>query len=130
MYSLLVLGPVYFIFSGFDVDMGTVLVASVCLGIAVDDSIHFLFEYKNYSDMGLGPKNAIEKLMTTTFPALFMTTILICIGFGSFFFGNYVPNVKFGVSVAIVLIVALVADFVVLPAILLINKKSLLNSKD
>ena len=51
--------------------MGTVLVASVCLGIAVDDSIHFLFEYKNYRDLGFCPKSTVEKIMTTTFPALF-----------------------------------------------------------
>ncbi|MAW07274.1 MAG: hypothetical protein CME61_03215, partial [Halobacteriovoraceae bacterium] len=41
----LLLGGGLFYFTGFDIDMGTVLVASVCLGIAVDDSIHFLFEY-------------------------------------------------------------------------------------
>ena len=104
--------------------MGTVLVASVCLGIAVDDSIHFLFEYKNYRDLGFDPKSTIEKIMTTTFPALLMTTILICLGFGSFIFGNYIPNVKFGVSVAVVLLIALVADFIILPAILLVRVKN------
>jgi len=119
----LVLGAGIFYFSGFDVDMGTVLVASVCLGIAVDDSIHFLFEFKNYREIGFDSKSAIEKIITTTFPALLMTTILICIGFGAFIFGNYVPNVKFGVSVAIVLFIALLADFIVLPAILLFYKK-------
>ena len=120
----LIVGAGLFYFSGYDVDMGTVLVASVCLGIAVDDSIHFLFEYKNYRDLGFDPKSTIEKIMTTTFPALLMTTILICLGFGSFIFGNYIPNVKFGISVAIVLFIALVADFIVLPAVLLLRNKS------
>ena len=85
--------------------------------------IHFLFEFKNYREIGFDSKSAIEKIITTTFPALLMTTILICIGFGAFIFGNYVPNVKFGVSVAIVLFIALLADFIVLPAILLFYKK-------
>ena len=118
----LVLGAGLFYFSGYDVDMGTVLVASVCLGIAVDDSIHFLFEYKNYGDLGFDTRSAIEKIMATTYPALLMTTLLICLGFGSFILGNYVPNVKFGVSVAIILFIALIADFIILPAILLIHK--------
>ena len=119
----LIVGSGLFYFSGYDVDMGTVLVASVCLGIAVDDSIHFLFEYKNYRDLGFDPKSTIEKIMTTTFPALLMTTLLICFGFGSFIFGNYVPNVKFGVSVAVVLLIALIADFVVLPAVLMASNR-------
>ena len=119
----LILGAGVFYFTGYDVDMGTVLVASVCLGIAVDDSIHFLFEFKNYKEIGFDSKSAIEKIITTTFPALFMTTILICLGFGAFIFGSYVPNVKFGVSVACILMFALLADFIILPGILLLRKK-------
>jgi predicted RND superfamily exporter protein len=44
----LAIGATCFYFTGFDVDMGTVLVASVCLGISVDDSIHFLFEFNKF----------------------------------------------------------------------------------
>ena len=118
----LLLGGGLFYFSGYDIDMGTVLVASVCLGISVDDSIHFLFEYKKYREMSLSVLDTVKKLITTTFPALFMTTLLICAGFGAFIFGNYVPNVKFGVSVAGILVIALIADFVILPSILLLGR--------
>ncbi|MAW08047.1 MAG: hypothetical protein CME61_07165, partial [Halobacteriovoraceae bacterium] len=119
----LLLGGGLFYFTGFDIDMGTVLVASVCLGIAVDDSIHFLFEYKKFSEMKYSVREVIERLVTTTYPALWMTTLLICAGFGAFIFGNYIPNIKFGVSVAVILMIALVADFIVLPAVLFLREK-------
>jgi predicted RND superfamily exporter protein len=122
LFPLLV-GGFLFYFTGYDIDMGTVIVASVCLGIAVDDSIHFLFEYKKYRGQGNKSSEAIEKLLTSTYPALFMTTLLISVGFSSFVFGSYVPNVKFGLCVAGILIIALIADFVVLPAIMLLKER-------
>jgi len=122
LFPLLVGGGIFY-FTGYDIDMGTVLIASVCLGISVDDSIHFLFEYKKYRELKLSVLDTVKKLITTTFPALFMTTLLICAGFGAFVFGNYVPNVKFGVSVAGILIIALVADFIILPSILLLGRE-------
>ncbi len=53
----LVIGAGLFALSGHHIDMGTVLVASVCLGIAVDDSVHFMFAYKR-----LRPSHDFEKL--------------------------------------------------------------------
>jgi predicted RND superfamily exporter protein len=118
VFPLIVGGGLFYLF-GLEVDMGTVVVASVCLGIAVDDSIHFLFEYQKYRGLGKSSYDSVRHLMTSTYPALFMTTITLSAGFASFIAGQYIPNVKFGVSVALVLLIALVADFLLLPAILL-----------
>lgn len=120
----LLVGGLIFYFTGYDMDTGTVIVASVCLGIAVDDSIHFLFEYQRYRESGESPLACIQKILTSTFPALSMTTVLISVGFLSFIFGSYIPNMKFGVSVAIILLIALIADFVILPAILMLKERT------
>lgn len=119
----LIIGAAIYQMFGQTVDMGTVIIASVCLGIAVDDSIHFLFEYQKYSRMGHDSFKSIANIVTTTFSSLFLTTLLITVGFSSFVVGNYIPNVKFGVMVAIILVIALIADFVILPAILLITER-------
>ena len=103
--------------------MASVIIASVCLGIAVDDSIHFLFEYKKYKSEGFTPIESLEIIFTNTVPSLINTTILLVIGFGSFYIADYVPNSNFGVMVATVLTVALFADLIILPAILLISEK-------
>jgi predicted RND superfamily exporter protein len=109
---------------GFDVDMGTVIIASVCLGVAVDDSIHFLFEYKKLKDMGKNITDNLALIFTNTFPSLFFTTILLAIGFGSFTLADYIPNAKFGGAVAVILVFALLADFLILPAILILTDKT------
>ena len=122
LFPLFVGAAVYQIL-GFDVDMSTVLIASVCLGIAVDDSIHFLFEFKKYRGNKKSLHETFSIIFTNTFPSLFFTTLLVVIGFGSFIIANYVPNAKFGGMVAFVLIIALIADFIVLPAVLASTEK-------
>ncbi len=115
----ILVGSIIFYFGGFTVDMGSVIIASVCLGVAVDDSIHFLFEYKKSRDQGMGVKSSIGNVYDTTFPSLFLTTIVLSTGFASFIFGSYIPNIMFGVFVAIILFLALFSDLIILPAILL-----------
>jgi predicted RND superfamily exporter protein len=122
LFPLLVGSAIYSVMQA-DVDIASVLIASVSLGIAVDDSIHFLFEYQKYRKLGHDINETFGIIMTNTFPSLFNTTLLIVIGFGSFVLANYIPNAKFGAMVAIILVIALFADFVILPAILMVTDK-------
>lgn len=124
----LIVGAAIYGLSGEYVDMASVLIASVCLGIAVDDSIHFLFEYKKYRGLNYSPSESIELIFTNTAPSLINTTLIIMLGFGCFYFANYTPNSKFGVMVAIILFIALIADLILLPAILMINEKRTKNA--
>lgn len=118
LFPLLVGGGLYAL-SGEYVDIASVLIVAVCLGIAVDDSIHFLFEFKKFRSKGYDLVKTFEMIFTNTAPSLFNTTILIVVGFGSFLVADYVPNAKFGVMVSLILLVALIADFLVLPAVLI-----------
>ena len=102
--------------------MGTVLVASVCLGIAVDDSVHFLFAYRNLI-AGRSLRDTLAEIIENVYPSLFNTTLLLALGFSVLMLGDYVPNAKFGASVSVVLVIALLSDFLVLPAILAIIHK-------
>jgi predicted RND superfamily exporter protein len=101
------------------VDMTTVLIASVCFGIAVDDTIHFLFDYKRRKMEGSNTVEAIEKIFTLTLPSLFYTTLIIICGFSSFLLANYAPNQDFGLMVTVILAFALLTDALLLPALLL-----------
>jgi len=116
----LIIGCLFFVLFKWDIDMGSVIIASVCLGIAVDDSIHFLFSYKKLKDKKLTTVAALEEVFETTIPSLINTTLIIVAGFGVFYFAKYVPNSNFGVMVALILTVALLADIFILPAVLLI----------
>lgn len=116
----LLVGSGIYAYSGEYIDIASVLIVAVCLGIAVDDSIHFLFEYKKFRSKGYELFQTFEMIFTNTAPSLFNTTVLIVLGFGSFIVAEYIPNAKFGVMVSIILTIALLADFLILPAVLIL----------
>lgn len=104
---------------GNPLDIGTVLVMSICLGIAVDDTIHILANYGRLRKEGKGARAAMEDIMAHTSPSLIATSAVLVIAFGTFAFGTFTPNIYLGIMTAIILSVALVTDLSLLPAILL-----------
>ncbi len=101
------------------IDIGTSIVSTVCLGIAVDDTIHFVSSFKQYRGQGLSPKRAITETFLVTGKALVVTTILLVMGFGAFVFADFVPNRNFGILCSMILALALLTDLLFLPALLL-----------
>lgn len=104
---------------GIDLNIGSALVASVCLGIAVDDTIHFLSNYYRLKKEGVNEKETISSIIHYTGSALIVTTIILASGFGLYLFGDFVPNVNFGLLCSVVLTMALIVDLVFLPAMLM-----------
>lgn len=106
-----------------ELDIGCAIVSSVALGIAVDDTIHFLANYLKQLETGVSSENAIKDVIIHTGPALISTTIILFFAFGCFAFADFVPNVYFGILISLILISALVVDLVFLPALLIKQKK-------
>ena len=123
----LVLGAGAMQLMGKNIDLGTALVTSVCLGIAVDDTIHFLTNLNRRLKKSNDLEYCLAQVLTFTGPALIFTTVILAAGFGILAFADFVPNYNFGVLSVLVLITALITDLVLLPAILIRldkNKKS------
>lgn len=108
---------------GFSLDIGTAIVSAVCLGISVDDTIHFLNHYYAEKKKGADNHQAMAMIFSYTAPALLATTIVLILGFGVLIFATFVPNIHFGVMVALVFGIALITDLTLLPAILLDKEK-------
>ncbi len=104
-------------------DIGTVIVGSICLGIAVDDTIHFLSNFNRYVSEGSSVKEAIGKVLSSTAPALITTTMVLVATFGTFIFATFVPNQNFGIFVSIILTGALIIDLTFVPALLMTFQK-------
>lgn len=115
----MIFGGALMVSMGVYVDIGTSMVIVVCLGIAVDDTIHFIANYKHYRNQGEDIASAIEKTFSITGKALVVTTVLLVAGFGSFVFAEFVPNRTFGILCAQILIFALLIDLTLLPALLM-----------
>lgn len=107
----------------FDIDIGTVIVFSVVLGIAVDDTIHTLSSWRKGQENGLDEESNLKSLLSFTSPALVITTVVLVIAFGTFLFANFVPNQRFGILAAIMLSFALLIDVSFLPATLIKKKQ-------
>ncbi len=99
-------------------DVGTVVVASVVLGIAVDDTIHILTNFRRARHEGKTPRQALVEVFAHTSPALISTTSILAAGFGVFAFATFMPNVYFGILTAITLVAAALIDFTLTPVLL------------
>jgi predicted RND superfamily exporter protein len=104
---------------GESLNVGTVLVVSITLGIAVDDTVHVLSEYNRLKRAGLNTTNAFEGVFEETAVALSATTLVLMFAFGVSIFASFAPYQIFGILAAAVLLVALIIDFTVLPALFL-----------
>ncbi|MCO4793940.1 MAG: MMPL family transporter [Bacteriovoracaceae bacterium] len=110
---------------GISLNAGTVLVASISLGIAVDDTIHFFDSFKNnFSETG-DIKASIRAVFEGTGKAIVTTTTVLVVCFCAFFAGKLQLNHDFGLLTSTCLIFALLADLVVVPALFLLLGKSL-----
>ncbi len=95
------------------------MVFSIGLGIAVDDTIHYLARYCQEVRAGLTPDEAVQRTTEQTGRAIITTSLVLLFGFGVLFTSAFPPNQSFAVLAGAVIFVALLADLWVLPALLL-----------
>ncbi len=100
------------------VDLSSVLVGSLVLGIVVDDTIHFLHHFQRSYQQTADTELAVRQTMQTTGRALFITSLVLCGGFYIYMIGSLSNNVRFGIITGTAIIFALAADFFLLPALL------------
>jgi len=95
------------------------MVFSIGLGIAVDDTIHYLARYCQEVRRGATPEEAVRTTGRRTGRAIIYTSLLLLAGFGVLYTSVFPPNKMFAVLASIVIGSALFADLVMLPALLL-----------
>lgn len=101
------------------VNLGVAVVASVSLGIIVDDTVHLLAKYRRARlELGLGVHGAIRYAFDTAGPALIVTTIVLALGFGLLAFSSFAINGNMGLLTAVSIAVALILDFLLVPILL------------
>jgi predicted RND superfamily exporter protein len=99
-------------------DSDTLLVLPIAIGIAVDDTIHFLTHYRGELLAGHGRLESIKTTLREVGQAMIFTSIILVTGFLIFLSSIYVPFRNFGLLSAIAISSALIADLFFLPALL------------
>lgn len=100
-------------------DVGASNVLLICLGIIVDDTIHFLTRYRRLTAAGVLPARAIPMVFAEVGPALLTTTLVLVCGFSLLALSDFGGNVSIGVLTAITVALAWILDMLLLPALLL-----------
>ena len=118
--NVLPIGMIFGLISwaGISVDIGTMITASVALGIAVDGTLHLLTWFRKGIQDGLSRRNAIAQALMHCGPALWQTSIAVGIGLLMLFPAELLLVSRFGWLMAALIMSALVADLIVLPALL------------
>lgn len=95
------------------------MVFSIGLGIAVDDTIHYVARYAQEMRAGRTPEEAVQRTTEHTGRAIITTSLVLLFGFGVLFTSAFPPNKSFAVLASAVIGAALIADLWLLPALLL-----------
>ena len=102
---------------GVPLNAGTVTVAGIALGLIVDDTIHVIHSFAEARDQP--PLEAIVSTLHGSGKPILITSVAVALGFGLFGFAAFQPTRYFGLLTALTSLLALFADLVILPALLL-----------
>ncbi len=107
---------------GIPLDMMTITIAAITIGIAVDNSIHYIYRFK---EEFLKTKNYNKTLIichSTVGVAILNTSITIVFGFSILVFSKFIPTIYFGVFTGIAMLLAMISVLTLLPSLILISK--------
>ncbi|MEZ5990142.1 MAG: MMPL family transporter [Planctomycetota bacterium] len=102
--------------------VGSAMIGSVLLGLIVDDTIHFLHRYRQSRARGSSSRTAVARAFRVAGRALAISTLVQVLGFSTCLFGELDTSREFAVLAAGTMLVALLADLIVLPSILLLRR--------
>ena len=99
-------------------DMFTMLIAPIAIGLAVDDTIHFMYNFKKYFERTGEVREAVHRTLQTAGRAMLTTSVVLSIGFFIFTLASMNNLFYFGLLTGIAILLALAADLVLAPALM------------
>ncbi len=116
--------------SGISLDMMTITVAAISFGIAVDDTIHYIYRFRIELQKDGNYVAAMHRAHESIGSAMYYTTLVIMAGFSVLMLSNFYPTIHFGLLIVLTMFMAIVADLLLLPVLLLWIKPFKLVSKE
>ncbi|VEN73128.1 RND transporter [Candidatus Desulfarcum epimagneticum] len=110
--------------AGIKMDLFSMLVGSIAIGLAVDDTIHFMHNFRRYFEESGDAARAVTQTLLTTGRAMLVTTCVLSIGFFAFMFSDMNNLFLFGFLTGITIFMALLSDYFIAPALMIVlNRK-------
>ena len=111
-------------------DMFTMLVGAIVIGLSVDDTVHFFHNFAKYHHQGYSTKESVEKTMVGTGRALVATSVVLSLGFYVYMFASLSNLINFGILAGGAITIALISNIILGPALLtLITKEDTKDKK-
>jgi hypothetical protein len=107
---------------GIPLDMMTITIAAITIGIAVDNSIHYIYRFREEFQKNNNYNQTIDKCHSTVVIAILNTSITIVFGFSILFLSNFIPTIYFGIFTGIAMLLALISVLTLLPKLILLIK--------
>ena len=105
----------------------TITIAAITIGIAVDNSIHYIYRFKEEIKNLKDYNKTIKYCHSTVGVAILNTSITIVFGFSILVLSNFIPTIYFGVFTGIAMLLAMISVLTLLPALLLVFKPFKIN---
>ena len=106
---------------GISVRIGTAMILAIALGIAIDDTIHLMIHLREQNATGKDPRDIVSRTLAQTGKAILYTSVVLVIGFGSMISNELMAIQDMGIVAAVTIIIALIADLYLAPALYLIS---------
>ena len=103
-------------------DMMTITIAAITIGIAVDNSIHYIYRFKEEFKKIKDYNKTLEKCHSTVGVAILNTSVTIVFGFSILVLSNFIPTIYFGVFTGIAMLLAMISVLTLLPKLILTFK--------
>ena len=100
-------------------DIMTITIAAICIGIGVDHSIHYVHRFREELSNDADISIAVHKAHNSTGQAIYFTSVIIILGFSILAFSNFIPTIYFGLFTAFAMLLALFANLTLLPVLLM-----------
>ena len=107
---------------GIPLDMMTITIAAITIGIAVDNSIHYIYRFKEEFLKTKDYNKTLKICHSTVGVAILNTSITIVFGFSILIFSKFIPTIYFGVFTGIAMLLAMISVLTLLPSLILISK--------
>ncbi|WP_051327439.1 efflux RND transporter permease subunit [Desulfatibacillum aliphaticivorans] len=101
-------------------NMNTLMIGSIAIGLVVDDTMHFIYNFRKYHQVTGDVDRTIRETFTGTGRALLITSLVLAAGFFVLLSGTLLHMVQFGFFTGLVILVALAADFTLAPALMIL----------
>ena len=107
---------------GIPLDMMTITIAAITIGIAVDNSIHYIYRFKEEFNKVKDYKKTLTICHSTVGAAILNTSITIVFGFSILILSKFIPTIYFGVFTGLAMLLAMISVLTLLPSLILVIK--------